>query len=49
MHRTIKTRYGSLVILGVVALVVLLLWMAGPASAAPRAGITVARGVPPRP
>ena len=35
-----------LTLVGAAALVILLLWMADPAVSAPRAGITVARGVP---
>jgi hypothetical protein len=46
MHSTLTTRRASLVMFGVLAFALLLLWIAGPALAAPRAGITVARGVP---
>ncbi len=46
MHSTLTTRRASLVMLGVLAFVLLLLWIAGPTLGAPRAGITVARGVP---
>ena len=46
MHSTLTTRRASLVMFGVLAFVLLLLWIAGPALAAPMAGITIARGVP---
>ena len=46
MHRTMTLRGAALAAIGVAALLVLLtLALAGPAQAAPRTGITVARGV----
>jgi hypothetical protein len=46
MHSSITTRRATLVLLGAAAVALLLLWMADPALAAPRWGITAARGVP---
>jgi hypothetical protein len=46
MHSTFITRRARLVLLGAATLVLLLLWMADPVFAAPRSGITAARGVP---
>ena len=47
MHPSMATRRATLALIGAVVLVVLLtIALAGPAQAAPRVGITVARGVP---
>ncbi len=47
MNANVTTRRAMLAsLLGAVAVVILLLWTAGPAVAAPRSGTTVARGVP---
>ena len=46
MNANVTTRRTALALPGVVAVMILLLWMAGPAVSAPRSGITAARGVP---
>ncbi len=46
MDSSFTTRRTMLALLGAVAVVILLLWAASPALSAPRAGTTVARGVP---